>query len=602
MLSGRRRACERGSRPCWRKRQPPAARRPRRRSRRTRFRRLMPVDPEVARRHAAERPALLRARERQARHAGPNCGSSSRPVRCSKTTTSAGWRISSSTWSSKARSTFPSRASFGFLSSLGLSIGPDANAATSYDDTQYTLRVPTDVPGVLDRALLVLEDWAHGATFDQDAHRARARHRAVGVAHAPRRRRADAGQDPPRAARRIALRGSAADRRPRDHRARAARAAGAVLPRLVPSRSDGGDRRRRRRSRRRRGDDQGALFSALTSPSPERPRPTFDVPEHPRHALRRRHRQGNDRDGGRAQRPSPGAQSGLGRRLSRHHARPAVRRTCSATGSTSSRQSANAPFLRAAADRELFPIARTQRRSAISRRSSRTTASRRGLDALVTELQRVARFGFTATELDRAKQAMMLGSERVVTESPDRSPRAAPTSTRATFSRTKRCRPSGRSSRFIAGSFRMSRSRGQRARPRLVSRAQPAGRRLRAGSGPASSCPIEAQLAAVVKTATAKRLERYVDAAAGQTLMDAPPTRGTIVKTTTTRSEAGITEWTLSNGATVVLEADDAEGGSDSVPRDRAGRHVAGERRRFHSRARRRHASFRPAASASSTR
>ena len=35
-----------------------------------------------------------------------------------------------------------------FLSGLGLSIGPDANAATRYDDTQYTLRVPTDVPGV----------------------------------------------------------------------------------------------------------------------------------------------------------------------------------------------------------------------------------------------------------------------------------------------------------------------------------------------------------------------------------------------------------------------------------------------------------------------
>ena len=27
--------------------------------------------------------------------------------------------------------------------------------------------MPTDAPGVLDRALLVLEDWAHGATFDQ---------------------------------------------------------------------------------------------------------------------------------------------------------------------------------------------------------------------------------------------------------------------------------------------------------------------------------------------------------------------------------------------------------------------------------------------------
>ena len=29
--------------------------------------------------------------------------------------------------------------------------------------------MPTDVPGALDRALLVLEDWAHAATFDQDA-------------------------------------------------------------------------------------------------------------------------------------------------------------------------------------------------------------------------------------------------------------------------------------------------------------------------------------------------------------------------------------------------------------------------------------------------
>src|SRR4029077_3877277 len=64
---------------------------------------------------------------------------------------------------------FPQQSIADFLSSLGLSIGPDANAATSYDDTQYALRVPTDVPGVLDRALLVLEDWAQGASFDQRA-------------------------------------------------------------------------------------------------------------------------------------------------------------------------------------------------------------------------------------------------------------------------------------------------------------------------------------------------------------------------------------------------------------------------------------------------
>src|SRR3954470_13914309 len=61
---------------------------------------------------------------------------------------------------------FPQQSITEFLGSLGLSIGADANAATSYDDTQYTLRVPTDT-GVLDRALLVLEDWAHAASFDR---------------------------------------------------------------------------------------------------------------------------------------------------------------------------------------------------------------------------------------------------------------------------------------------------------------------------------------------------------------------------------------------------------------------------------------------------
>src|SRR6185436_10717929 len=64
---------------------------------------------------------------------------------------------------------FPREGINAFLASLGLGIGPDANAATSFDDTQYTLRIPAGSPQALDRALLVLEDWAHAATFDQDA-------------------------------------------------------------------------------------------------------------------------------------------------------------------------------------------------------------------------------------------------------------------------------------------------------------------------------------------------------------------------------------------------------------------------------------------------
>src|SRR5207244_11302642 len=65
--------------------------------------------------------------------------------------------------------------------------------------------------------------------------------------------------------------------------------------------------------------------------------------------------------------------------------------------------------------------------------------------------------------------------------------------------------------------------------------------------------PDERQLAAAVNAASANRLTAYVDTAAGQTLMESKPAAGAIVKTTE-HADAGITERTLSNGATVVLK------------------------------------------------
>src|SRR6186713_2697384 len=64
---------------------------------------------------------------------------------------------------------FPGQSIAGFLSSIGVGIGEDANAQTSFDDTQYSLRVPADRPGILDMALTVLEDWAGGALFEPAA-------------------------------------------------------------------------------------------------------------------------------------------------------------------------------------------------------------------------------------------------------------------------------------------------------------------------------------------------------------------------------------------------------------------------------------------------
>ncbi|HEX7122037.1 MAG TPA: pitrilysin family protein, partial [Gemmatimonadaceae bacterium] len=53
-----------------------------------------------------------------------------------------------------------------YLESIGVRFGADLNAYTSFDETVYILPVPTDKPGLVERSLDVLEDWASGALFD----------------------------------------------------------------------------------------------------------------------------------------------------------------------------------------------------------------------------------------------------------------------------------------------------------------------------------------------------------------------------------------------------------------------------------------------------
>src|SRR5438034_1131751 len=175
---------------------------------------------------------------------------------------------------------FPGQGINGFLGSLGLSIGADANAATSFDETQYTLRVPTDVPGVLDRALTILEDWAVGATFDPSGIE---RQRAIVLAEW----RMNLGADERTAdkVRRVQLEGSRyADRSPIGDPDIIQRAQREQLTRFYRDwyRPDlmavivVGDINR---------DAVVAMikqhFSSLASPTPKRPRTAFDVTDRP---------------------------------------------------------------------------------------------------------------------------------------------------------------------------------------------------------------------------------------------------------------------------------------------------------------------------------
>jgi zinc protease len=443
---------------------------------------------------------------------------------------------------------FPGQGIADFLGSLGLSIGPDANAATGFDETSYTLRVPTDRPGVLDRAMTVLEDWAQGANFDQAGI-----DRERPIVLSEWRMRLGADERTQDKIRRVQLAGSRyADRPPIGNPDIIERATREQLLRFYRDwyRPDlmavivVGD------------VDRNAVaamirqhFSGLANPSPERPRPAYDVPTHPatRYAVV------TDKEATttavRVSNLRPARNQGtvggyrdilldqlfsamLGSRLDELS------------------QSDRPPFLGAAAQRALFDSPRTRDEAVLQALVSNDGVTR-GLDALVTELQRVVQFGFTQTELDRAKQASMLGSERVVAESPDRESSSRADEYTRNFLEDEALPTIWQE---LAFHRRFLPDITLAELNALAHDWFPEDNRLVVVSGPDTpgvTLPGEAALAEAVRTASSRRLEAYVDDGAELALMDTPPARGTIARTLT--RPGGITEWTLSNGATVVL-------------------------------------------------
>lgn len=62
-----------------------------------------------------------------------------------------------------------------YLQSIGVEFGNDLNAYTGFDETVYILPIPTDQPSNLDKGFQILEDWAHQVTyFDEDINSERA--------------------------------------------------------------------------------------------------------------------------------------------------------------------------------------------------------------------------------------------------------------------------------------------------------------------------------------------------------------------------------------------------------------------------------------------
>ena len=55
-----------------------------------------------------------------------------------------------------------------YLESIGVGIGPDLNASTGFDTTNYYLEVPTEDAEVLETAFQILSDWAYAVSFDPE--------------------------------------------------------------------------------------------------------------------------------------------------------------------------------------------------------------------------------------------------------------------------------------------------------------------------------------------------------------------------------------------------------------------------------------------------
>ncbi|MEO7823092.1 MAG: insulinase family protein [Gemmatimonadaceae bacterium] len=56
-----------------------------------------------------------------------------------------------------------------YLESIGMRYGPDINAFTSFDETVYMVTIPTDTAAIVDKGFQILAEWANSVEFDTAA-------------------------------------------------------------------------------------------------------------------------------------------------------------------------------------------------------------------------------------------------------------------------------------------------------------------------------------------------------------------------------------------------------------------------------------------------
>jgi len=443
---------------------------------------------------------------------------------------------------------FPGNAVGTFMQSLGVRFGAHVNAHTGFDETVYELQIPTDNPAVVDRSLLILEDFARSVSFDAveiDKER--------GVILEEWRLGLGADERLQNAQFPLLLKGSRhADRLP------------IGKPEII--RNINRDRLRQFYTDWYRpdlmavvvvGDINKAMieaqikshFGSIPAPVSPRPRPSFTVPDQPgtTYSVLTDPETTNTRISATS---TMKAREQMSIGSYRQHMVEQLFGAMLSARLVEIAQAPNAPFLRAQTDRSRFvsTIEVTSLDALVAR-----GGVERGLSALFTEVARVARFGFTEGELGRMKLNLQRGLERAVVEK-DKSP-SGPLA-----------------DEFIRNFIQEEPIPGivyeyglnQRFLPEITlaevnavaKNWMPDRNRLVAISAPESdkaSLPNDVKLAGLISTTNGDGLTAYVDTASNKPLLARLPTAGAVVSTATTEA-VGITEWTLANGVRVVLK------------------------------------------------
>jgi zinc protease len=176
----------------------------------------------------------------------------------------------------------------------------------------------------------------------------------------------------------------------------------------------------------------------------------------------------------------------------------------------------------------------------------------KGLGALFTEADRVAKFGFTQTELDRYRLSLSKIFEQLASSNDEHTSQSLADEFIRNFMQQEPIPgifyENGLVQRFLP-EITLADVNGLAHdwvpdRNRVVSVAAP--------KKDGVPVPDEAKLAAIIKASSAANLTAYVDTVSTKPLLEPVPKGGKVAKEE--GKTPGVTEWTLSNGVHVVLE------------------------------------------------